>query len=100
MGERRTRSNGRSGMQVAADLPVVKHLGNVANAIAGRLQCELSEMACHTSGPLILLDVPGAAIKAVKGIGDIHARGHTPKKVQQDVHRLVNLHLEAVSATG
>jgi hypothetical protein len=88
---------------VAENLPVVKHLGKEAFTIGGSLRCTLGEMECGTSGPLILLDIPGDAIKAVEGMGDVHGRGHTPKEVRLDVYRQVNLHLarqQAAPATG
>jgi len=93
------RSNGRSGQQVSADLAVVKLLGKEAATISGRLRCKLDQMSCGTAGPKIVLDIPGIAIKAVEDMDDIHARGHTPREVKQDVVRQINLHLARQRAT-
>jgi len=58
-----------------------QHLGPaLAQEVAGRAGCSMSDISCSTAGPLIILEVPGFP----------RARGTTPKKVVDDLRRRAN----------
>jgi len=83
----RSRRNGQGATSSAE-----QHLGPaLAQEVAGRAGCSMSDISCSTAGPLIILDVPGYP----------RARGTTPKKVVDDLRRRVdNMQTASKPATG